>query len=343
MANPRVVRSLLFATLVTASSAPIVLIAGANAQPRGEIADVPHIEAAASAASAPRVPVPAAARPAGKEPSPESKLRLPQPPSTKPDDAGRKVLGDKQAAGRTSAPANASQRLEISVHAWRPLTKGPDERWDGRRTPLYTYVLVGDVGGQDTREGDGVTINARSALKELLNEVQLRQRIEAVKPPELLEHANQYCVPSRNYSHGVFELRHYDFDLANEYLNAARVAFSKHPALTAHLTKVGPFLIGTRKPISEVVSRTGGETRIDSGSPVVLVDLTGRHPKSMSAYIRAFEESSRKLEQSDSTVLAPLRPAFASAVLRVNEAVPFVAEAYAGTEKMFKVATVKAP
>ena len=37
-----------------------------------------------------------------------------------------------------------------------------------------------------------------------------------------------------------------------------------------------------------------------------------------------------------SAVLQPLRPLFASAVLQANEALPFVAEAYAGTRRLFE-------
>ena len=127
----------------------------------------------------------------------------------------------------------------------------------------------------------------------------------------------------------------YDFDLASSYLNRMRLVAL--PAdMTEHLSRGGPFLIGTRKPLAEIVVRApDGALTIDTQSPVLMMDLSGMHPKSMPAYVKAYKEAVRSIDPGRSAMLQPLGPRIASEVLKLNEALPFVAEAYAGTQKRF--------
>ncbi|WP_428424254.1 hypothetical protein [Methylibium sp.] len=247
--------------------------------------------------------------------------------------------GDSAELPSTAPPPTGGERAEVLVHAWRALDRAPDEAWTGPRTALYTYVLVGDVGGADAASGSAAVANARRALELLLREVQAGQAAATIADAAVLRQANQFCLPARDYTGGLFTLKHYDFTLATTYVNQLRLALQPVPELAGRLAGVGPFLVGTRRPLGEIVARSPqGAPVIDTASPVLLVDLSGQHPKAMPAYVTAYKEAVRDIDAQRTAVLQPLRPAFASAVLKVNEALPFVAEAYAGTRKMFETA-----
>jgi len=229
----------------------------------------------------------------------------------------------------------SAERDTIVIHTWRTLTRPPEEPWSGPRTALYTYVLVGDVGGNDAAGLSYATLEARRALDELLKEVQAGQPVASIADKELLVRVNQFCVPVRGQSSGRLTSDLYDFDLASSYLNRMRLVAL--PAdMTEHLSRGGPFLIGTRKPLAEIVVRApDGALTIDTQSPVLMMDLSGMHPKSMPAYVKAYKEAVRSIDPGRSAMLQPLGPRIASEVLKLNEALPFVAEAYAGTQKRF--------
>ena len=231
---------------------------------------------------------------------------------------------------------SAGVRDDIVVHTWRTLTRPPQEAWSGQRTALYTYVLIGDVGGNEGGAGgSSAAQDARKALEELLKEIQSGQTADSITDRELLARVNQFCVPAHGYSAGRLTLDQYDFELASSYLN--RIRFVTLPRdMADRFNDVGPFFIGTRKPLSEIVTRSAdGTLTIDSQSPLLVMDLSGRHRGSMPEYVLAYKRAVRNIDPGRSALLQPLRPFIASEVLKLNAALPFVAEAYAGTQKRF--------
>ena len=235
---------------------------------------------------------------------------------------------------------SGTEREDIVIHAWRTLTQPPQDAWSGPRSALYTYVLIGDAGGNDAAGASPAAQDARRALDELLKEVQAGQPVKSIADKELLARVNQFCVPARGYRAGRLTLDHYDFDLAGSYLNRVRfVALS--PDMSAHLGNVGPFLVGTRKPLGDLVRREAdGTLTIDTRSPLLLMDLSGMHRKSMPAYVFAYKKAVLRIDPSQSALLQPLGPHIASILLEMGEAVPFVSEAYAGTQKKFTAVAV---
>lgn len=237
-------------------------------------------------------------------------------------------------------PSAPEERAGVDIHTWRALREDPTQVWTGPRTALYTYVLVGDVGGA-SGEANEATGRAVRALARLLREVQASQPIlpTAGGPqlsPAVLARANQFCVPLRAASSTPVTPENYDFDLARRYRDTFLLLVDEQPEMARSLHSLGPFLVATRKPLAEMMSlRPDGRAEVDTESPILLVDMSGRHEESMSVYVLAFREAVRE-QVAGRSVFRPLSPAFASRVLELNEALPLVAEAYAGTKRLFK-------
>jgi hypothetical protein len=197
-------------------------------------------------------------------------------------------------------------------------------------------VLVGDIGDGNINEA---TRRAQRAMNVLVKEVQAGQQIgegQGDLTLQMLEQANQFCVPASGEALTGVTLADYNFGLAKEYLNVFRYLLGGNQQLSSSLSSVGPFLIATRKPVGELLSRgTQGRWIIDTSSPVLVMDMSGRHPDAIPEYVNAFKTAVRN-DVAVTTELKPLRPAIASYLLTVSEAIPVVTEAYAGTSKLFK-------
>jgi hypothetical protein len=250
---------------------------------------------------------------------------------------------------RPDLPAVPGDRAGVTVHTWRAISAPPLESWSGPRTALYTYVLVGDIGarGQDP---NAATRRAWLALEQLLKEVQAGQAMGADAaglPAEVLAQANQYLIPavasalqagtppSAQPERQRVTPEGYDADLSRAHLNLFRMAVQGDERMIRSLSGVGPFLVATRKPLGEIVARNAaGALSIDSASPILLIDMTGRHDKAMPAYVSAFQEMVRK-DVVGRTSPGLLLESIGSSLLKVGEALPFVAEAHAGTTRLF--------
>lgn len=238
----------------------------------------------------------------------------------------------------------ATQRApDVSIHAWHPLVQAPMEVWNSRRTALYTYVLVGDIGdGAAALPAADGSARARAyrALVNLLAEVQAGQSVGSGDDPNwttaVLARTNQFCIPAAVDQARPIGPGDYDLRRAAAYLNVFKLALEANEAMAQRLGDTGPFLLATRKPIGEIVTQDAqGAVRVDTSAPILLVDLSARHEDAVPAYVTAFKQAVRK-GVAGSTVLRPLRAEFASFFLDANEAMPFVAEAYAGTRKLFE-------
>lgn len=224
----------------------------------------------------------------------------------------------------------------VTIHAWRTITSLPTQTWSGPRTRLFTYVLVGDIGNGDV---NAATRRAKQALNVLIKEVQAGQQIgegQGGLTQQMLEQANQFCIPVSGPTLTKVTPTEYSLSLAAAYLNLFRFVFGTNQQLSSSLSGVGPFLIATRKPVGELLS-AGAQGRwvIDTSSPVLVMDMTGRHPDAIPEYVNAFKVAVRH-DVAVTAGLKPLRPTIASYLLTVNEAIPVVAEAYAGTRKQFQ-------
>lgn len=234
-------------------------------------------------------------------------------------------------------------RAGVQFHAWRALVQNPMQPWVGPRTQLYTYVLVGDIGmtaGVMPDSADASHSRAYKALVQLLAEVQEYQSLPSGGDPrwtpEMLAGANQFCIPAADATLKKITPADYDLALAAAYLRQFAFALESHDEMSAHLRGVGPFLLATRKPVGEIVTRDAqGSLRVDTSTPILLVDMSGSHEASVPVYVNAFKKAVRN-GVAGTAVLRPLRAEFASILIDLGRAVPFVAEAYAGTKKKFE-------
>lgn len=235
-----------------------------------------------------------------------------------------------------TAVTSPERGANVTIHVWRPIASPPAQPWAGPRTRLFTYVLVGDIGNGRV---DSASKRAEQALEVLIQEVQAGQELiggENDLTPLMLEQANQFCIPATAQTLTRITPAEYSYSLASDYLSAFRVVLSENIDLTRSLAGVGPFLIATRKPIGELFSTdVQGRQVIDTTSPILVMDMSGRHPDAIPAYVSAFKAAVRD-DVAATTELRPLRPTIASFLLTINEAIPMVAEAYAGTKKQFQ-------
>ena len=177
-------------------------------------------------------------------------------------------------------------------------------------------------------------MRARRTLDGLLREVQTSQRAASIDEAALLRRANQFVLPARHYESGTFDLVHYDFALGAGYLDRFRLVL-EGTDLAPRLGQLGPFLIATRKPLNElIVTGPFGVVVVDKESPVLLVDMSESQPQAATTYVNEFKEAVRVTLPAQTDTLEPLRASFASGLIKAGEALPFIAQALAGTRHL---------
>jgi hypothetical protein len=237
------------------------------------------------------------------------------------------------------ASAPSGERSGVTINTWRALDTAPEQPWQGARTRLYTYVLIGDIPAGAS--ADESTAKALRALASLLPEVQAGRSLRAAGNsqlmPEELMRANQYCIPAKDAGAASVDVQNYDRALASAYLSMFKLVLEANDRMAGRLAGPGPFFLAVRKPLSELATRDAqGKLVIDTTSPVLLMDMSGKQAVTMPVYVAAYQDSIRRNLTDRDTTLRPLSPAFASALVTTGEALPFISEAYAGTKKLFE-------
>jgi hypothetical protein len=67
-----------------------------------------------------------------------------------------------------------------------------------------------------------------------------------------------------------------------------------------------------------------------------MIDMSGVPAAAIPVYVSSFRAAVRGEGSSGDTALAPLRARFAAALVELNQALPAIEEAYAGTVKPFE-------
>jgi hypothetical protein len=226
-------------------------------------------------------------------------------------------------------------RKPVQDELWREIVDAPDRAWQGPRPQVFTYVLAGDIGGAAYAGSNQQVIEARVALDALLREIKALPRATGL-PPATIAHAHLFCIPTLRTKPGTktdttTHMASFNFALSDDYRRRVRLLLSDRPDLAAAFRRVGPFLVAFRLPVGEIAEPSLATSR---ASPALLIDMTGAAPDSIAVFVNAFKESVREEDVITDQALAPLRARFVSALLRVNQAIPFIAEAQAGVSKM---------
>ncbi|SFG70623.1 hypothetical protein SAMN05518865_116126 [Duganella sp. CF458] len=225
----------------------------------------------------------------------------------------------------------SGQRAGVEFHTWSTLLGSAESRWQGPRSLLYTYVLSGDAaGGSPEVASNRERQNARDALAILLAEIQASQSASTVGGAGLLQHANQFVVPAQHYQGGKLTLAEFNFVKSVAILNRVRMALA--PDMRARLDRPGPFLLAMRRPINEF--SVAANEMAKPSVLVMLVDMSGAHRKAVPVYLSGFKAAVREGLPDNFTRAPVLRAEIASVALRANEAIPFIAAAYADTGKL---------
>ena len=236
-------------------------------------------------------------------------------------------------------PFDPERGSGVTINTWRALRTGPTQAWQGARTRLYTYVLVGDIPAGASM--DASAARAERSLSVLLQEVEAGQQLHRGDDPQLmpaqLALANQYCIPAKGAATSSVNLESYDRALASSYLSMFKLVVEANDDMARSLAGPGPFLVALRKPLPDLLTRDAqGRWVVDSTSPVLLLDMSGRHERTMPVFVTAFQESIRRNLTGSSERLRPLSPAIASFLIDMGQALPVISEAYAGTRKLFE-------
>ncbi len=251
---------------------------------------------------------------------------LPRATSAKPvpESPGRSWQGQGQ--GQAQKPLTA-----LLIDAWQPLFTAPDAPFRGTPAKVFTYVLTGNIGGAIYNSANFQISESRSVTEALLREVKLLPR-SADLDTKILSRANVFYIPTRR---GQFasatELEKFNFNLSDVYRHRIIGLLSDREDLAQALSGRGPYLVAFRKPVSEIdrsIEVQNNSVRL--GNEVLLIDMSEATPESVTVYISSFKRAVRDESIANDTTLAPLRARFASALVRLNRAIPFMAEAYAG-------------
>jgi hypothetical protein len=226
-------------------------------------------------------------------------------------------------------------RPPVQDELWREIVDAPERAWQGPRPQVFTYVLAGDIGGAAYAGSNQQVIEARVALEALLREIKALPSATGLSP-STVAHAHLFCIPTLRTKPGTkpdttTHTASFNFALSDDYRRQVRLLLSDRPDLAAAFRRVGPFLVAFRLPVGEVAEPSLAAPR---ASPALLIDMTGAAPDSIAVFVNAFKESVREEDVIADQALAPLRARFVSALLRVNQAIPFIAEAQAGVSKM---------
>ncbi|WP_130480367.1 hypothetical protein [Sphaerotilus mobilis] len=242
----------------------------------------------------------------------------------------REPVSTPAAVASTAVPAVAV--APPPPPTWRALSTGPLETWTERRTPLYTYVLVGDIGS--AAAGRGPRARAHQALVRLLSEVQAGDALDAE-----LAAAHQFLVPAwprtarqalplGDAAAAPVALVPSDVDLikSRAHLDLLRLVLARQPQMAQRLSGLGPFLVTTRQPLGELVQRSAsGKVVVVDRSPVLLIDLGQRNESSLTAAVKALKVVARDAG-GQTGAIGPMRARVLAKLRSAGVQPPHVAE-----------------
>lgn len=194
---------------------------------------------------------------------------------------------------------------------------------------LLTYVLVGDVGGPGYAGANQTYSRAHENLAALLREVRALPTETSPSATVRRRALNLFLIPATSPRPAVPELlRPYDFNAAAEYLVTAQALVDGQPAVRSALAGTGPFLVSSRLPLGQNLRERLQATK--ARTPILVMDLSGVEPRSMPAYVGAFNQALRTTDLDHDQALELLRPAIVSGLLKLDAAIPFIGAAYGG-------------
>ncbi len=230
---------------------------------------------------------------------------------------------------RVFIPAGA---VTVEYHVWQPLTQTPDVVWRGAHYKMYTYALFNGA----IKSGN-LRYDERQALLRLGRLLETIGRSEdlATAPENQVrtrQDTNVFLIPSDAPNLTAAKVERYSLGLSRQYLDYFSKALSANQGLHKRLRKNGPFLLSTLKPIGEILKlNADGSFQVDHSQPILLVDMSNAHEKSVAEIVRTFKNHVADAPMTDTTAFEPLRLKLVSLLLKLNDAIPLVSNAVAGS------------
>lgn len=222
--------------------------------------------------------------------------------------------------------------VTVEYHVWQPLTQTPDVAWRGTRYKMYTYALFnGSVKSSNLRYDERQALLRLGRLLETIG----RSEDLATAPENQVrsqQDTNLFLIPSDAPNLTAAKVERYSLGVSRQYLEYFSKALSANQNLHKRLRKNGPFLLSTLKPIGEILKlNADGSFQIDHSQPILLVDMSSAHEKSVAEIVRTFKNHVADAPMTDTTAFEPLRLKLVSLLLKLNDAIPLVSNAVAGS------------
>lgn len=230
---------------------------------------------------------------------------------------------------REFVPAGA---VTVEYHVWQPLTQTPDVAWRGTRYKMYTYALFnGSVKSSNLRYDERQALLRLGRLLETIG----RSEDLATAPENQVrsqQDTNLFLIPSDAPNLTAAKVERYSLGVSRQYLEYFSKALSANQNLHKRLRKNGPFLLSTLKPIGEILKlNADGSFQVDHSQPILLVDMSSAHEKSVAEIVRTFKNHVADAPMTDTAAFEPLRLKLVSLLLKLNDAIPLVSNAVAGS------------
>ncbi len=231
----------------------------------------------------------------------------------------------------------------VEYHVWQPLTQLPAAAWRSPRYKMYTYVLFNGAAYRPKLNYD--ERQALQRLGKLLDTIGHSEDFAGTTENQTRNRqaTNVFLIPANAAGIANAQLENYNIGVSRQYLEYFNSALSNNKPLHKQLRKSGPFLLATLKPIGEIlkVSADGTSYQIDRSQPILLVNMTGAHEKSVAEVVRTFKNHVADVPLSGTTAFEPLRLKLVSMLLKLNDAIPIVNNAVAGSCSMVGTACVE--
>lgn len=221
----------------------------------------------------------------------------------------------------------------VEYHVWQPLNHSPAEAWLAPRVKMYTYVLFNSpVSGATLQYQEQ---RARQRLIMLLGSIgRAEDRADTVENQTLnLQATNLFLIPSNSEVLTAARIENYSLPLSRQYLAYFGAALATNKKLHQKLHQQGPFLLSTLKPIGEILKldAKGTSYQVDTTQPILLVDMTSAHEKSIVEVVRTFKNQVAEESFTGIKAFEPMRLKLVSLLLKLNDAIPVVNTAVAGS------------
>lgn len=231
------------------------------------------------------------------------------------------------------ATGNA-QRSQALAHRWVPLA-ALDRHPITREAAYFTYLISGEVGGPTYSGTNEQLLAGRKNLRAALREIKASQPApQASAPTQVrvlrLTPFNAFVIPqlAKPPADGD-ELQAFDFAASRNLREVSLMLLPVDHVIRRALQREGPFLLATKQPLHELAGITSTQVLPERDPDLLFLDLTDVAAASIPVFLNVFRDSLQDEGVQGKRELRSLRARLVSALLKLDDAIPFIATASA--------------